>query len=196
MSFLNEIPEDQLTDEAGLMFRQAENEYGFVPNLIRVFGQHPDVMNSWDELLDSIRSRMDARRYELVTLAAARTLKSSYCMLAHGSIVLRDFYDSEQLIAIANDFRDANLSEVDIAIMAYAQKVSGDATTVSQQDFDGLRNHGLADNEIFDVAAAAAARCFFSKMMDALGTLPDQKYLGLDEDLRNSLTVGRPISTE
>lgn len=196
MSFLNEIPEDQLTDEAGLMFRQAENEYGFVPNLIRVFGQHPDVMNSWDELLDSIRSRMDARRYELVTLAAASTLKSSYCMLAHGSIVLRDFYDSEQLIAIANDFRDANLSEVDIAIMAYAQKVSGDATTVSQQDFDGLRNHGLADNEIFDVAAAAAARCFFSKMMDALGTLPDQKYLGLDEDLRNSLTVGRPISTE
>ena len=195
MSFLNEVPVAQLSDEGREMYRQAENEYGFVPNLVKVFGQHPQVMSTWDELLESIRSRMDARRYELVTLVAARELKSSYCMLAHGSIVLRDFYDSDQLAAIARDFRNAGLSDTDVAIMAYAEQVVRDATGVSEQDFDSLRQHGLADEEIFDVAAAAAARCFISKMMDALGALPDQKYSELDEGLRLSLTVGRSIST-
>jgi len=45
-----------------------------------------------------------------------------------------------------------------------------------------------------DVALAAAARCFFSKALDALGVQPDSEYLQLDDDLRGALTVGRPIA--
>jgi hypothetical protein len=51
----------------------------------------------------------------------------------------------------------------------------------------------LRDAEIFDVAAIAAARAFFTKLLDALGTEPDAAYMGLDEPLRTALTVGRPI---
>ncbi|MBB3591519.1 hypothetical protein FHX08_001863 [Rhizobium sp. BK529] len=52
----------------------------------------------------------------------------------------------------------------------------------------------MSDAEIFDVTAAAAARCFFSKMLDALGAAPDHVYAErLDPKLRQSLTIGRPI---
>jgi hypothetical protein len=44
--------------------------------------------------------------------------------------------------------------------------------------------------------AAAAARCFFSKVLDALGALPDAAYAELDADLKRELTPGRPISPE
>ncbi len=47
---------------------------------------------------------------------------------------------------------------------------------------------------MIDVALAAAARCFFSKALDAVGTQPDSSYLNLDEKLRGVLTVGRPIA--
>ena len=57
-----------------------------------------------------------------------------------------------------------------------------------------LEELGLSDDEIVDVALAAAARCFFSKALDALGVQPDSEYLQLDDDLRGALTVGRPIA--
>ena len=53
--------------------------------------------------------------------------------------------------------------------------------------------HGLSDEEIFDVVLAAAARCFFSKTLDALGVEPDAAYAELDPAFRDALTVGRPI---
>ena len=69
-----------------------------------------------------------------------------------------------------------------------------DATTVTQQDVDALKKHGLSDAEIFDITAAAAVRCFFSKMLDALGAAPDHVYAErLDPNLRKSLAIGRPI---
>jgi hypothetical protein len=52
----------------------------------------------------------------------------------------------------------------------------------------------LDDAEIFDVAAAAAARCFFSKLLDATGTLPDPVFRDSIPDLVDTLTVGRPIA--
>jgi len=53
---------------------------------------------------------------------------------------------------------------------------------------------GLTDEEIFDVVLAAAARCFFSKDLDATGTAPDAACRQLEPDLVEVLTVGRPIA--
>jgi alkylhydroperoxidase family enzyme len=78
--------------------------------------------------------------------------------------------------------------------MDLADKVAQDATAVTQADVDALRAHGLSDAEIFDVIAAAAARCFFSKVLDAVGAQPDAIYAELDAPLRETLTVGRPIA--
>jgi hypothetical protein len=65
---------------------------------------------------------------------------------------------------------------------------------ITQEDVDSLQAHGFSDPEIFDITATATARCFFSKTLDALGAEPDEIYMGLEDDLRETLTVGRPIS--
>ena len=56
-----------------------------------------------------------------------------------------------------------------------------------------LRQHGFSDAEIVDITTTAAARCFFSKTLDAWGAEPDENFMALDENLRQALTVGRPI---
>ncbi|MDF1585807.1 carboxymuconolactone decarboxylase family protein [Rhodospirillales bacterium YIM 152171] len=125
-------------------------------------------MGAWDALLGAIRGNMDLRRYELATLAAAKALRSSYCMLAHGSVLRRHFCDAEQLRALVEAPVLAGLDDTDRAVMRFAGKVASDATSISEDDIHELRRHGLGDAQIFDVAAAAAARCFFSKTLDAL----------------------------
>ena len=77
--------------------------------------------------------------------------------------------------------------------MSFARKVAVAAHTITEADVDTLRAQGLSDEDILDVALAAAARCFFSKTLDATGTTPDPAYNSLPAALRTALTVGRPI---
>jgi hypothetical protein len=51
-----------------------------------------------------------------------------------------------------------------------------EADQIRRADIDALRSEGLSDEEILDVALAAAARTFFSKIMDAVGAEPEERY--------------------
>jgi uncharacterized peroxidase-related enzyme len=161
-------------------------------NYERAFAARPEVLAAWGDLNGAIKEGMDLRRYELATLAAARRLRSSYCCLAHGTVLLERF--DEPVLEIARDHRSAGLNDVDVAVMNLAERVVDDATSIGADDLQPLRDLGLTDEEIMDVVLAAAARCFFSKTLDALGVLPDASYRALDGELRDALVVGRPIA--
>jgi uncharacterized peroxidase-related enzyme len=196
MTFVDTVPEDDAPEDVRAMYETDRTAAGQVPNYTRAFSHRPAVYKAWRELIGSINGGMDKRRYELATLAAARRLRSSYCALAHGSVLLDGMVGAEQLTAITQDHHVAGLDEVDIAVMDLADKVAEDATAVTPADIDRLRKLGLADADIFDVIAAASARCFFSKVLDALGTQPDARFADLEPAaLREALTVGRPIGT-
>jgi alkylhydroperoxidase family enzyme len=160
-------------------------------NYERAFAERPEVLAAWGELNGAIKAGMDLRRYELATLAAARRLRSSYCCLAHGSVLIERFNEPVREIALGET---AALDEVDVAVMDLTERVVDDATSIGDSDLSRLRELGLSETDIMDVVLAAAARCFFSKTLDALGVLPDASYRELDPELREALVVGRPIA--
>ncbi len=195
MAFISTVPEDEATGAVAEMYTNAKQSMGYLPNYTQLFSHRPDVMSAWGALLGAIRSQMDLRRYELVTLAAARALCSSYCMLAHASILRNEgLFSDDELAAIAQDFSTAVLTPAEQVMMAYVEKVVRDATQTTQEDIDQLKAHGFSDAEIFDITTTATIRCFFSKTLDALGAAPDGKYHDLDNKLQQALVVGRPIS--
>lgn len=162
-------------------------------NYERAFAERPEVYAAWGALNGAIKARMDSRRYELATLAAAQRLRSSYCSLAHGKVLMDRFAAPVREIVL--DRRSAGLDAVDIAVMDLAERVVDDATAITDADLQRLRDLGLSDTDVMDVVLAAAARCFFSKTLDALGVQPDASYRdSMDADLRAALVVGRPIA--
>jgi AhpD family alkylhydroperoxidase len=167
-------------------FAAADREaLGYTPNYNRLFARRPDVYAAWRDLNVAIRRGMDRRRYEVAAVAAAEVLRSSYCALAHGQVLLEKF-----------GVRPGDaLDDEERAVQELARRVAEDATSITQADVDGLRDLGLTDDEIFDVVLAAAARCFFSKTLDALGVQPDAAYRSLEPDVREALTVGRSIES-
>ena len=113
-------------------------------------------------------------------------------MLAHGAVTLQSqIFTGAQLEAIARDYRQAGLAPAEVAMMAFAEKVAGPAYTVTSDDVESLRRHRFSDTDVLDIAFAAAARCFFSKVLDGVGAEPDQAFLSLDEGVRRALVVGR-----
>jgi uncharacterized peroxidase-related enzyme len=161
-------------------------------NYERAFAHHPDVYAAWGQLNGAIKAGMDLRRYELATLAAAQRLRSSYCSLAHGTVLQEKL--GEPVADIVRDRRSAGLSEQDLAVMELAERVVDDATSIADADLQRLRDLGLSDVEIMDVVLAAAARCFFSKTLDALDVRPDATYGEMEPELRELLVVGKPIA--
>jgi uncharacterized peroxidase-related enzyme len=193
VAFVHLPGDDEVTGEAAAIYAGERETHGYVPNSTRLFGERPALLRVWIELRNTIVASLGQRRYELVTLAAARRLRSSYCSLAHGQVLAEELLGPELTRAVAVDHRSAGLDPADVAIMDLAEKVAADATQVTQEDVDRLRELGLGDGEILDVVSAAAARAFFTKLTDGLGVQPDAAFLELDPALREVLVVGRPI---
>jgi uncharacterized peroxidase-related enzyme len=193
MAFISLVADDEATGAAAELLAADRDARGRVPELVRLFAHRPDVYEAWRRLLTAVKGGMDERRYELATLAAARRLRSSYCSLAHGEVLVQKFMDAGQVRDAAIDHRAAGLDEVDVAVMDLADRIAADATSVTQADVDRLRELGLGDQEIFGVALAASIRCFFSTALDAMGVQPDARFSEMPGDLRDALTVGRPI---
>jgi uncharacterized peroxidase-related enzyme len=196
MAFIETVRDEDAADDVRRMYDEEKKVRGYLPNYARVFSPRPHVKEAWNNLQKSIKSTMDTRRFELVTIAAAKALSSSYCMLAHGALLLKQFYGPAELASIASDYRSAGLTEAEVAMMAFAEKIVKNASSVTRDDIARLRALGFSDPEIFDVTVTATARCFFSKTLDALGAEPDSVYLGIEENVRHELTVGRCIEGE
>ena len=196
MTFIETIPPEQADEALADLYDAARASLGHLPNFAQAFSLRPDVYLAWQQLNGAIKANMDLRRYELATVAAARELRSSYCMLAHGSVLADQFLAPDAVRAVVEDHRAAGLDPVDVAVMDLAEQVARDATAVTEADIERLRSLGLSDAEILDVVLAAAARCFFSKALDGVGARPDSRFAQLEPELRDALTVGRPIADD
>jgi uncharacterized peroxidase-related enzyme len=191
--FIETVPPDDATGAVADIYEADRAAFGHLPNLTRAFSLRPEVYEAWKALNASVKGGMELRRYELATVAAARSLRSSYCMLAHGAILSDRFEGVDATVALASG--TAPEGEVDAAVMDLAAKVAEDATAVRQEDVDRLRGLGLGDEEILDVVLTAAMRAFFSKVLDGVGALADARFGELEPRLRDALTVGRPIDS-
>jgi hypothetical protein len=125
-------------------------------------------------------------------LAAAHELRNTACALAHGK-ALREFFTDAQVLAIAEDRFDGILTAAEQAMVMFARQIAKDASRVTADQVAALKEHDYTDAEIFDIAATAAGRAFFTKVLDALGVEPDAPFLAFYESFRRVLTVGRPI---
>jgi uncharacterized peroxidase-related enzyme len=194
MAFVRTTPPADAEGPVREMYEQVHGRFGYVPNWAKAFSLRPGVMDGWTALLRSIQPNLSVRSYELATLAAARALRSSYCSLAHGSVLASKVFDPRTVTAIATGGPESPLEPGERAMMAFVEKIVLNADRITAADIEVLRSHGYRDEDIFDVAATAAARCFFSKLLDALGVQADSTFNDLDPALRRALTVGRPVA--
>ncbi|HUO46672.1 MAG TPA: peroxidase [Acidimicrobiia bacterium] len=188
--FISHVSPTEATGDLIEIYDREREFWGYLPNYALLFSHRPELWFAWRQLIGIVKGNMDPRIYELATLAAATALKSSYCSLAHGK-ALTGFYEGETIAALARD--RAILPSPEAALMDFSAKVATDASAVTQDDVDRLRQEGWTDTDIFDVAAAVSARAFFATLLDALGAVPDQQLGQLDPKVVAALTVGRKV---
>jgi uncharacterized peroxidase-related enzyme len=196
MSFIQTIAPEHATGEVAELYERLQGKLHYLPNYARMYCHRPAVMAALAKLQDTLKEHMEPRLWALIALAVAREIGSSYCTLAFARRLLRSHLSQTELLVILAGQAHSPLTEGERAAMALAVKVARDATAVNQDDIDRLRQAGFSDAQVFDVVAAAAWRCFFARVPDALGANPDQDLVsGLGPPLLRCLIVGRAVAT-
>lgn len=180
------IPEDEATGVVAEFYADDRRALGYVAPYTLAMALNPEALVAFEELTRAIASGMGMRRYELVTLAAARACRSQHCRLAHGRKSL-GYLDPDELLAVARDHHDAGLSDAEVAMMDFAVKVSTDSSAITDADSQRLRDLGFSDREIVDIALAAAVRNYYGRALHALAVPVDGRARELDPELTAAL---------
>lgn len=193
--FIDTVPEDSASGTLAEFYQQQKGAWGFLPDFAQAFSTRPDVALAWSRLNKTVREGMDRRRFEIATIAAARALRSTYCTAAHSKFLRDECDDEATMLAIAKDPSGALLEETDRAVYEFAARVARDASSIQQSDVDALRDLGLSDGDVADIVFAAAARSFFTRVLDGLGARLDVRTAEtFAPDVLASIVVGRPVA--
>jgi uncharacterized peroxidase-related enzyme len=194
--FLKTIDETDAGGRIAEIYQALKAQNGFVMEAWRCWTARPDLLPVYQEFADKIRKgfSLSPRDWRLITFVAAQQVPSTYCSHVYGKQLIADFGSKEAVLAVQRDFRAAGLSERDVAMLAYAELVSRDASKVSAENIERLRAVGFTDVQICDIALCAAFRAFVSRFFDAVGAGPELVFLDPDLGFRRAMTVGKRIS--
>jgi RNA polymerase sigma-70 factor (ECF subfamily) len=169
-----------------------KRDFGFVPNFFRGQVLRPDLIDAESTLVDGIlikEGALSRAQKEFVFLVCSAANLSTYCVTAHCEIVRLLGIQGAAPEQIAIDYRSANLSAVDTALLDFASKLNKTPTKIGPADVDALRAHGFADQQILETVLVVGLAKFANLVAEGLGTVPDFDGAAIDALLHRESRV-------
>jgi len=177
------VPEDdELEEPERKLFAKAREVIGFVPNVFRCYAWRPDRFRAWFGHFKNVMEGTDglsAREREMISVAVSMANGCLYCLVAHGAALREASDDKVEADRITLDYRRADLTARERAILDYAVKITKTPGDCEESDIEALRAQGLSDEDIWDVAEVASMYNFTNRMAMATGMLPNREYHSL-----------------
>ncbi len=155
------IPQlDDLPVDIRQRIEAVQDKAGFVPNIFLALAHRPAEFRAFfdyhDALMEKETPGLGLAEREMIVVATSARNQCQYCVIAHGAILR--IRAKNPLIAdqLATNYRKADISERQKAMLDYALKVSRQAETVDDQDHAILREHGFDDDDIWDIGSISA----------------------------------------
>jgi uncharacterized peroxidase-related enzyme len=169
----------QLPDDIRARIEEVQEKSGFVPNVFLVLAYRPDEFRAFfayhDALMDKESGLSKAER-EMIVVATSSANQCQYCVVAHGAILR--IRAKNPLIAdqIATNYRKADITPRQKAMLDFAMKVSAEAQKVSEHDFTELARHGFSNDDIWDIAGVSAFFGLSNRMANVTNMRPNDEF--------------------
>jgi uncharacterized peroxidase-related enzyme len=177
------VPEEQtLPDDIQALFEQMRHKPGFVPNVYRAYALRPNQLRGFIALYDAIMtddSGLTKAEREMIAVAVSAQNHCFYCLVAHGAVLRVRSKDEVQADTIAANYRAADLTPRQRAMLDFAVKITNDSDTCGDADIAGLRAHGFSDEDIMDIAQTAALFNYSNRVASALELRPNREFHGM-----------------
>jgi len=170
---------DKLPEDIRSRLLAVQEKSGFVPNVFLTLAYRPDEFRAFfayhDALMDKDGGLTKAER-EMIVVATSSANQCQYCVIAHGAILR--IRAKNPLIAdqIAVNYRKADITPRQRAMLDFAMKVSLEAGKVSEQDFTELAGQGFSNDDIWDITAIAAFFALSNRMANVTAMRPNDEF--------------------
>ena len=172
---LEDLPQD-LRERIG----EVADKSGFVPNIFLTLARRPDEWRAFfayhDALMDKETPGLTKADRELIVVATSAENHCLYCVVAHGAIARIRARNPRIADQVATDWRKAELDDRQRAVLDYAVRLAVQPWTTTQQDLGALREHGLSDDDIWDVGSITAFFAMSNRLVHLTGTMPNDEF--------------------
>jgi uncharacterized peroxidase-related enzyme len=156
-----------------------QDKSGFVPNVFLTLAYRPEEFRAFfayhDALMDKDSGLTKAER-EMIVVATSSANQCHYCVIAHGAILRIRAKNPQIADQIAVNYRKADLTARQRAMLDFAMKVSRAAEEISEQDFAEVSRHGFSNDDIWDIAAISAFFALSNRMANVTGMRPNDEF--------------------
>jgi uncharacterized peroxidase-related enzyme len=170
---------DKLPEDIRTRILAVQEKSGFVPNVFLTLAYRPDEFRAFfayhDALMDKDGGLTKAER-EMIVVATSSANQCHYCVVAHGAILRIRAKNPQIADQIAINYRKADITPRQAAMLDFAMKVSRAAEEISEQDFANVARHGFSDDDIWDIAAIAAFFALSNRMANVTGMRPNDEF--------------------
>jgi len=171
------LPEDLRTRVLGL-----QEKMGFVPNVFLAMGHRPQQLRAFmmfhDDLMESNEGLTQAER-EMIVVATSNANNCLYCVVSHGAVLRIRAKDATISEKVAVNYRDADLSERQVAMLDYAMKLSQTPGQVTAEDFATLRAAGFDEATLWDIGAIVAFFAMSNRFATHTAMWPNPEFYGM-----------------
>jgi uncharacterized peroxidase-related enzyme len=170
---------DTLPEDIRTRILAVQEKSGFVPNVFLSLAYRPDEFRAFfayhDALMEKDSGLTKAER-EMIVVATSAANQCHYCVIAHGAILRIRAKNPQIADQIAVNYRKADITPRQRAMLDFAMKVSRSAETVSDQDFAEVSSHGFTDDDIWDITAISAFFALSNRMANVTNMKPNDEF--------------------
>jgi uncharacterized peroxidase-related enzyme len=166
------LSEEDATGDLAEAYASIKRKRGKLSNIMRVHSLRPAAMTSHMQLyLDLMFSRSGLSRAdrELIATVVSAANGCPYCVHHHAAALDAYWKDRERVDAAVRDFRDAGLTDREVAMLEYATSLTRTPGDSEEAHVERLREAGFSDADILDINLVTAYFNFANRITSGLG---------------------------
>ena len=156
-----------------------QDKAGFIPNVFLALAHRPEEFRAFfayhDALMEKEGGLSKAER-EMIVVATSGANECQYCVVAHGAILRIRAKDPLVADQVAINYRKADITPRQKAMLDFAMQVALDAASVGDDDLATLRGHGFSDEDVWDIGAIAAFFALSNRMANLASMRPNDEF--------------------
>lgn len=170
---------NELSEDVQAIYNAAIENFGMVPNVAKALSHRPEQLKAflgYNQILKREGSGLTDVEREMLIVAFSAKNGCQYCVQSHGAHV-RVLSGNPQLAdQIAVNYKEADISDRERAMIDFAMKVTFDSASINENDFEILEQHGFSREDIWDIAAVTAFYNMSNRLMNFLAVRPDDAF--------------------
>ncbi|MFE0017139.1 peroxidase-related enzyme [Mesorhizobium sp. NPDC059054] len=174
-----DLPQPELSDATRAYFAKCEEKLGLVPNVLKAYAFDEKKLRAFTDTYNDLMlgdSGLSKLEREMIAVAVSSINHCYYCLTAHGAAVRQLSGDPALGEMMVMNFRAADLSQKQHAMLEFAVKLTEQPAKIVEADREALRKAGFTDRDIWDIASTAAFFNMSNRVAAAIDMRPNAEY--------------------